>query len=73
MQDNWEGALWLLGEHLLDFDTGATLFDNPERLHHDLLEPAAMEYLDTLHFSSRRGGGCPVMKQRRETTEKQKK
>ena len=63
---NWDGALWLLGEHLLDFDTGRNLFDDDERLHHDLLAPEATEIVDQIFpphaaFASRRGQGCPMM------------
>jgi hypothetical protein len=41
-------ALNLLGTHLLDTAIGAAFFDNPRRMHRDLLADAAEEYLKTL-------------------------
>ncbi len=41
-------ALSLLGTHLLDTQLGADIYDDPQRLHRDLLADAARGYLDEL-------------------------
>jgi hypothetical protein len=41
-------ALGLLGTHLLDTQLGADVYDDPQRLHRDLLADAAKGYLDEL-------------------------
>jgi hypothetical protein len=41
-------ALALLGTHLLDTQLGADVYDDPQRLHRDLLADAAKGYLDEL-------------------------
>jgi hypothetical protein len=41
-------ALSLLGTHLLDTQLGADVYDDPQRLHRDLLADAARGYLDEL-------------------------
>jgi hypothetical protein len=46
-------ALTLLGTHLLDTRLGADVYDDPQRLHRDLLADAAKGYLDEL-FSAKK-------------------
>jgi hypothetical protein len=41
-----QDAMNLLGTHELDSRIGQVYFGDPERMHHDLLGPAAAEYLD---------------------------
>jgi hypothetical protein len=43
-------ALDLLGTHLVDTPIGQAFFDNPERMHRDLLGEAAWQYLQTLDW-----------------------
>jgi hypothetical protein len=43
-------ALHLLGTHLLDTDIGSAFFDDPQRMHRDLLADAAADYLKQMHF-----------------------
>jgi len=44
-----EGSgLGLLATHLMDFHIGALFFNNPERMHSDLLAPAAQAFLPEL-------------------------
>ena len=42
------GLLQLMGTHLIDEDASASFFNNPLRLHEDVLADATREYLDTL-------------------------
>jgi hypothetical protein len=46
-------ALTLLGTHLLDTQLGSDVYDDPQRLHRDLLADAAKGYLDEL-FSAKK-------------------
>ena len=44
-------ALNLLGTHLLDTEIGAVFFEDPRRMHRDLLADAAEAYLDEMNFA----------------------
>lgn len=46
-----QGALKLLGTHLLDSEIGRDFFGNPWRMHRDLLGVEAALYLDELEFA----------------------
>ena len=41
----------LLGTHLLDTDIGVAFFEDPWRMHRDLLGDAAATYIETLDFN----------------------
>ncbi|MEO1990930.1 MAG: hypothetical protein ABGW78_03285 [Pirellulales bacterium] len=44
-------AMDLLGTHLLDTDIGVAFFEDPWRMHRDLLGDAAATYIETLDFN----------------------
>jgi hypothetical protein len=70
----WEKPLIYLTKHIVDFDIGTGLFDDPTRLHHDLLAPQATELLPQIlpHHLDRahRTGECPMMKRKKQMIKK---